>query len=109
MSERELTKVRPDKEKARQKAQLLKRLREERKTSVTHARALMKEQNAIRKQIRQALKGGPKTVPQVAEATGLPSEKVLWHIVALKKYNLVVEGEMDEEYYTYQLAEEAEK
>ncbi len=102
-------KVRPDKEKARLKAQLLKRLREERKATVEHAQALVKEQNAIRRQIRKVLKSGPKTIPQIAQETGLPSAQVLWYVAAMKRYNIVVEGEMEDEYYTYQLAQEAKK
>ena len=97
------------KQDAKQRAQLLKRLREEHRDTVTRTQALLKEQNAIRKQIRQAMGEGPKTVPEVAEAIGLPPNKVLWHITAMKKYDLVVEAGMSGEYYQYQLAEETKK
>lgn len=95
------------KEDAKKRAQLLKQLREEHKETVVRAQELLKEQNAIRKQIRQAMKDAPKTVPEVAEATGLPTDQVLWHITAMKKYDLAVEGEMDGEYFQYALVKEA--
>jgi predicted transcriptional regulator len=94
------------KEDARHRGTMLKRLREEHRETVERTQALLKEQNAIRKQIRQAMKDGPKTVPEVAEATDLSSDQVLWHITAMKKYNLINEVEMNGEYYQYQLSEE---
>jgi predicted transcriptional regulator len=48
----------------------------------------------------------PKTVPDIAEASGLMAEQVLWHIIALKKYNLVVETGLSGEYYLYQQVKE---
>jgi len=92
---------------ARQQTAALKRLREQHKDSVVRTQARFKEQRAIRRQIRDALHDAPKTVPQVAEATGLPASQVLWHITAMKKYDLVAEAGMSEEYYTYQLIQES--
>ena len=43
------------------------------------------------------------------QGAGLPADEVLWHIIALKKYDLAVETGMCGEYYLYQLAEEAKK
>ena len=97
------------KEDAKERAKLLKELREKHKVTVTHSQALLKEQNSIRKQIRQAMKDAPKTVPEVAETTGLPTDRVLWHLTAMKKYDLVAEGEMDGEYFQYGLVKEVNK
>jgi predicted transcriptional regulator len=69
----------------------------------------MKEQNAIRKIIREAMGDEPKTVLQVAEATGMAANEVLWHINAMRKYGQVLESDMDGEYYTYQIAQESPK
>jgi predicted transcriptional regulator len=55
------------------------------------------------------MKGGPKTVPEIAQAAQLPSDQVLWHVMAMKKYDLVREIGMEGEYYQYQLTEEIEK
>ncbi len=97
------------KEDAKKKAQVLKRLREDHKDSVTRTQALLKEQKAIRGQICHAMRDGPKTVPEVAESTGLAAEQVLWHITAMRKYDLVAETDMCGEYYTYQLVQESKK
>jgi hypothetical protein len=46
-------------------------------------------------------------VPEIAAETGLPSHDVLWHITAMKKYDLVVEVGQCGEYYQYAMAEGA--
>ena len=96
-------------EEAKQRSVVLKRLRQEHQDTVARAQARLKEQKAIRRQICQAMRGAPKTVPEVAEATGLPANQVLWHLTAMKKYDLAVETGMCGEYYLYQLAEEKKK
>ena len=49
----------------------------------------------------------PKTIPELAEQTGIPAHEILWHITAMKKYDLIVETGMCGEYYLYQRAEGA--
>jgi len=98
-----------DKEKAKARTAVLKRLREEHSETVKRTQAALKEQNAIRKQIREALADGPLTVPEVAAAIKLPSTDVLWHMMAMKKYDLLEELGMEGEYYQYQLAQEKSK
>jgi predicted transcriptional regulator len=95
-----------DKQAAKERTEMLKRLREQHQAAVAQTQALLKEQQAIRKQIRQAMAGGPKTLPEVAQASGLPTDQLLWHITAMKKYDLVVEIGKFGENYQYQLAEE---
>ena len=90
-------------------AQSLVRLREERKETVTHTQALLKEQQTKRKAIRNAMKDGPKTVPEVADLTGFASHDVMWHMMAMKKFDLIEELDMDGEYYKYQLKQEKTK
>jgi predicted transcriptional regulator len=92
-------------EDARKRTEALKRLREGHQETVERTQALLKEQNALRKQIRQAMAEGPKTVPEIVTATHLPGEMVMWHITAMKKYNLVAEVGMSGSYYQYQLVE----
>jgi predicted transcriptional regulator len=91
---------------AKQRSQYLKRLREEHRATVEQVQALLKEQKDIRRQICQVMRDAPKTVPEIAEASGLPAEQVLWHIIAMKKYDLVIEAGLCGEYYLYQRAEE---
>lgn len=96
------------KEEAQKRTAFLKRLRDEHQDSVERVRERLKEQTAIRRQICQTLRSGPKIVPEVAEATGLPPDQVLWHLTAMKKYSLIVEVGQCGEYYQYAMAEGAE-
>ena len=98
-----------DKEAAKKRMEVLKGLREKHADTVARTQALLKEQQAFRKQLRQTMKDGPKTVPEMAEESGLPADQVLWHVTAMKKYDLVVETGMDGEFYQYQLAEETKQ
>jgi predicted transcriptional regulator len=93
-------------ERKSKRAKLLTTLREEHAESVRRTKDLIREQNAIRKSIRQAMKGGATTVPELADATGLPSEAILWHVTAMRKHGVVVESDMSGDYYRYLLAEE---
>jgi predicted transcriptional regulator len=93
-----------DKDKKKETAALLKRLRAEHEETVQRTQELIKEQNALRKPIRQALKGSARTIPELAEASNLPAEQVLWHVTAMKRRGLVVETGKDGDYYRYQLA-----
>lgn len=97
------------KKEAKQRIAALKRLREAHQDTVARAQAQLKEQKAVRRQICQVLRDAPKTVPEVAAAAGLPADQVLWHLTAMKKYDLAVETGMCGEYYLYQLAEEKKK
>jgi hypothetical protein len=99
------------KEKARQRSELLAALRNDHRERVKQAQALLKEQQAVRKALGPAMRGEPKSIPQLAAASGLPAHEVLWHVAAMKKYGAVVEAGMDEDsaYYLYGLAEEASK
>jgi predicted Rossmann fold nucleotide-binding protein DprA/Smf involved in DNA uptake len=92
---------------AKQRTEMLKRLRTEHEETVERTQARLKEQKAVRKQICQVMRDGPKTVPEVAEESGLPAHEVLWHITAMKKYDLVTEVGQCGEYYQYAMAEEA--
>lgn len=94
------------KEDAKKRGIFLKRLREEHRETVTRTQALLKEQNAIRKTICQPMRQEPKTIPELAELTGIPAGQILWHVTAMKKYGLVVENGMSGEYYLYQMAED---
>lgn len=64
---------------------------------------ISREHAKIKKQIRGALNDGPKTVPEVAEASGLQSSEVFWHLMSMKKYGEVVEGDERDSYVEYVL------
>jgi len=98
-----------EREDGKKKAEMLKRLREDHKDTIARTQALLKEQKAVRRQICNAMGDAPRTVPEVAEATGLPADQVLWHITAMRKYDLVAEADMCGEYYTYQFVQESKR
>jgi len=85
----------------------LKALREARKASIAKAQKAMKEQRSLIKRIKEQIKGEGKTVPQIASATGLPTDLILLYVTALRKYGMVAEGEKDGDYFKYKLMPEA--
>lgn len=68
-----------------------------------------KARNQVRKKIIETLRHGAQTVPAIAESSGVPSHQVLWHLMAMKKYGKLVEGQQQDDYYEYALDEEQEK
>ncbi|MGA9190206.1 MAG: hypothetical protein WBZ24_00600 [Anaerolineales bacterium] len=94
-----------DKAAAKERIARLKALREARKDTVERTQALLKEQQAFRKQLRSVMTGEPKTIPEIAAAAELPTDQVLWHVMAMKKYDLVRETGKSGDYYQYALAE----
>jgi biotin operon repressor len=86
----------------------LRSLREARQELIKKATARMKEQRRQIRAIREQLAGGPRTVPEIAEATGMGSAEVLWFVAALKKYGEVLEDAKDGGYFRYRLAARAE-
>lgn len=87
------------------KKKAMKQLRGDRKEWITMASTMVKEQRKERKAIKKHLENQPATVPEIAEATGIPSDKVLWYLATLKKYGDIVEGEKDGSYFRYVLTE----
>jgi hypothetical protein len=81
----------------------LKKLREERGAAVDEVTRRNKERQAARKQVHAVLAAGPATVPAIAEACGLPTKDVLWHVAAMRKYGTLVETGTDGDYCTYGL------
>lgn len=90
------------------KKEALKKLLAERKAWIKKAVVKMKKQKKEIKAIKEQLKNNPATVPMIAEATEISSDKVLWYIAALKKYGQIIEGEKDGGYYHYLLSDSAE-
>jgi predicted transcriptional regulator len=88
------------------RADVLKKLREQHAESVARTQALYKEQRAIQQEICKVIRDTPKTVPDVATATGLPTHVVLWHMTAMKKYGIVAESGMCGDYPLYRKVEE---
>jgi predicted ArsR family transcriptional regulator len=83
----------------------LKRLRGERETQVKAANEASKSVRAERKRLAAALSEGAMSVPQLAAAIEMSTDRVLWHLAAMRKYGDLVEApERDGDYFTYALA-----
>lgn len=98
-----------DKEKAKQRTQMLKELREQHKDTVARTQELLKNQKKNRRAINQAIIDESKTVPEIAKEIDLPTHIVLWNLTALRKYGLISESGMREEYVLYTKAKEKGK
>jgi diadenosine tetraphosphate (Ap4A) HIT family hydrolase len=61
------------------------------------------EQQKIYKALRAALKNGPRTVPQLAKECNLPAPRVMWHLMALRRYGQVLDGPEENGYLLYTL------
>ena len=95
-----------DREKAKQRSQMLKGLREGHKDTVQRTQERLKNQKKIYREINKVIKAEAKTVPEIAEAVGLETHVVLWNLTVLKKYGSVSEAGMSGEYFLYTIAEE---
>ena len=85
----------------------LKRLRTEREAQVKAAQAASKVVRTERKKISAEMESGPKSVPQIAAAVDMSTDRVLWHIAAMRKYGKLAEAtEKDGDYFTYELVTE---
>jgi predicted transcriptional regulator len=94
-----------NREEAKKRSETLKRLREQHSDGVKAAQAMLKIQNETRKALSQAMKEQARTVPELATETGIPAHEVLWHVTAMKKYDLVKEEGLSGYYYSYRLVD----
>jgi predicted transcriptional regulator len=88
------------------RGEMLKRLRAQHAETVERTQVLLKEQKRVQREICQVVRENPKTVPEIAEAVGMPTNEVLWYVASFKKYGLVLENGMCGDYPLYQKAEE---
>ena len=89
------------------KKESMKKLRESRKHIIKATATRVKENRKAIKAIKEELQAEARTVPEIAEATGLASSEVLWFIATSKKYGEILEGDKDGGYFRYYLAEAA--
>ena len=83
----------------------LKKLKEARKERIARTTGRMKEQRQAVKAIKAQLTDSDLTVPEIAQATGMPASDVMWHVATMKKYGEVLEGDKAGDYYRYRLVE----
>jgi len=98
-----------DKEETRRRTEVLKELRRQHGDRVKQTQELLKTRQSVRKALERAMQDAPRSVPHLAEQTGIPAHEILWHIAAMKKYGMVEETGTDEsgDYYVYGLVKEA--
>ncbi len=68
-------------------------------------KAYGKEQREALKAIHEALKTGPRTVPEIAGETKLPGHKVMFYLMAMKRYGELAEVGQAGDYMQYALKE----
>lgn len=90
-----------EKDAKKERAQVLKELRERHQSTVDRTQALLKEQGKIEREILKLIKEKSLTVPTIASKLDLPTHRVLWFVTALRKYDLAHEDGMDGEYVLY--------
>lgn len=91
---------------AKARIEMLKGLRETHAGTFSRTQDLLKAQKQLQQEITKALKEQARTVPELAAATGILSRDLLWFLMAMKKYGLVLEAGMQDDYPKYKLAEE---
>ena len=73
-------------------------------TASREVREVVREEMVMRGRILEALKDGPRTVPEIAEAVGCPSHEVVFWVMGMRRYGHVqeVKGATDEGYFRYE-------
>lgn len=82
-------------------ARQFRELRAARQDKVTAAYRRSRTHQENLNRVLAFLADGPKTVPEIVEATGFSAADTLWYVIALKKYGAVGERENDDGYYRY--------
>jgi len=82
------------------------RLFRERMGGLTDAKkAYLRADRETRKALLEALKFGPKTIPELTQQLNLPGEKVTWYVMALKRYGEIVEAGQVRDHFRYAMKE----
>jgi len=92
-------------EKAAEEKKGIRILREKRGGMTGEFKAYYQRQVKVRRELAAALKVGAKTVPELAQAVGLPGREVMWHLNAMRKYGEVAVTGQAGDYLTYGLKE----
>ena len=84
-------------------AEQLKKLNELRGPVPQELRDRVAAQNKAQKAILDALKDGPRTAPELAAAAGLPHDRAIWYVAALRKYGRIADVPGKGDYPKYEL------
>ena len=88
---------------AAKKSSALQVLRESRGGVSAEMKSWLKDQLDVRKRLRSALAGGARTVPDLAGECRLEAGRVLWHLMAMRRYGEIVEAGERDRYILYAL------
>ncbi len=86
-----------------EQVQAIAALRDERKVSIAPAIADHRQRAKDMTRIKRLLAETPMTVPEIAAALSIPADKTLWYVTALKRYDGLLEGAKDDDYFRYSL------
>jgi predicted Rossmann fold nucleotide-binding protein DprA/Smf involved in DNA uptake len=72
-------------------------------------RDVVRDEMAMHGRILEALKGGPRTVPEIAEAIGAPTREVVVWVMGMRRYGWLseIKGSEGDGYFRYQAEERA--
>jgi hypothetical protein len=72
------------------------------------SREVIREEPLMHRPILTALRNGPLTVPEIAEAIGHPSHEVLYWVMGMRRYRLLreVPDSDDDGYFRYEIVSE---
>jgi len=93
-----------DKDKEAKKA-AMKELRGQRKDLIAAASSTMKIQKKELAAIKAFLKTAAATIPEIAAAIDMPTDKTLWYMATLKKYGQIIESQKEGAFFKYALNE----
>ncbi len=67
-------------------------------------REVVREEPFMRARILDVLRGGPRTVPEIAAAIGCPTHEVVFWVMGMRRYGHLreVRGVTDEGYFRYE-------
>jgi hypothetical protein len=70
-------------------------------------REIVREEPMMRAQILGILRGGPRTVPEIAAAIECPTHEVVFWVMGMRRYGYLreVKGATDEGYFRYEAIE----
>jgi hypothetical protein len=78
-------------------------------TTLRDPREVIREEMAMHQPILDAVAEGPRTVPQLAERIGHPSNEVVYWVMGMRRYGLLVESSEpdDDGYFAYAAVRQA--
>jgi len=78
-------------------------------TTSRDVREVVREEMVMRGRILEALKEGPRTVPEIAAAIGSPTHEVVFWVMGMRRYGWLseVKGSAADGYFRYHAEERA--